>query len=352
MKKLLKFILWLLLIAILAGALFIGYLTATEYNPADVEEVEITGKEPEGSVPLDTSIKVISWNAGYAALGEGQDFTMDGGGNVPVADEITVKAYLKGIENTLRSNSDADIYMLQEIDVDSHRSFNLDEREGLYLNEGDFALNYSCPFVPFPAPPWGKVNSGLFTTARYDIEQAERISLPCPFTWPLRTANLKRCLLASYLPVEGSDKELVIVNLHLEAYDSGEGKIAQTQQLKDFIQAEYDKGNYVIAGGDFNQVFPGTLDKYPNEHPENWVPGVLENDSIPEGWSYAFDMETPSCRLLNQPYNPADTENTQFYVIDGFIISPNVELENVETVDMGFENTDHNPVVLKVKLAA
>jgi len=45
----------------------------------------------------------------------------------------------------------------------------------------------------------------------------------------------------------------VLVNLHLEAYDSGEGKIAQTKLLVEFLEQEYAKGNYVIAGGDFNQ---------------------------------------------------------------------------------------------------
>lgn len=55
----------------------------------------------------------------------------------------------------------------------------------------------------------------------------------------------------------------MLVNLHLEAYDDGEGKIAQTKQLREFIQSEYEKGNYVIAGGDLNQVFPGSLERLP-----------------------------------------------------------------------------------------
>lgn len=44
-------------------------------------------------------------------------------------------------------------------------------------------------------------------------------------------------------------------------------------------------------------------------------------------------------------------ENTQYYVIDGFIISPNVELLDVETLDLGFENSDHNPVIISFSLA-
>ena len=63
-----------------------------------------------------------------------------------------------------------------------------------------------------------------------------------------------------------------------------------------------------------------------------------------------YDLGTPSCRLLNQPYNPSDTANTQYYVIDGFILSPNVQLEEVETLDLGFENSDHNPVRIQVTL--
>ena len=351
MKKFLKILLCILLVIVLALLLFLGYLSATEYKPADVHESPIFGEAAEKNVPLGESIKIISWNEGYSALGKAQDFLTDGGGNAPDADEETVRKYLKGMQDTLRSHDDVDIYMLQEIDIQSKRSFYIDMREEQYLNQGVFALNFSCPYVPYPFPPFGEVNGGLFTTAAYDIELAQRIALPCPFKWPLRIANLKRCLLVSYLPIEGSDSELVIVNLHLEAYDSGEGKIAQTKQLKEFIQAEYEKGNYVIAGGDFNQVFPGTLEIYPNEHPENWLPGMLEDNSIPEGWSYAYDATTPTCRLLNQPYDPSDKENTQYYVIDGFILSPNVELVNVETLDMGFENSDHNPVKLEIRLA-
>ncbi|MBR3175245.1 MAG: endonuclease, partial [Oscillospiraceae bacterium] len=75
-------------------------------------------------------------------------------------------------------------------------------------------------------------------------------------------------------------------------------------------------------------------------------------DSLPEGFRYVFDLSTPSCRLLNQPYNPADTENTQHYVIYGFIVSPNITVTAVETLDLGFENSDHNPVFMTVNLSA
>ena len=37
-------------------------------------------------------------------------------------------------------------------------------------------------------------------------------------------------------------------------------------------------------------------------------------------------------------------------MIDGFIISDNLEIEHVETLDLGFKNADHNPVVVTLRL--
>ena len=357
MKKvlsgLLKMILILILVVLIGVGGLLGWLTYTEYRPADVEQLEFMATTIDAdALPAGESIDVLSWNIGYAGLGAGSDFFMDGGKSSHAADKMQVSEYLAGIYSTIyNSELEPDLILLQEVDTDSSRTFGINQAEQLGRGNAVHALNYSCPFVPIPLPPMGKVNSGLLTTTRYDVESAERISLPCPFSWPLRIANLKRCLLVSYLPIEGSDKQLVLVNLHLEAYDDGEGKIAQTKVLNDFLQSEYAKGNYVIAGGDFNQIFPDGLDAYPNTHPELWTPGLLTEDMLPEGWSYAYSLDTPSCRLLNQPYNPADTVNTQYYVIDGFILSPNVELESVENLDLGFANSDHNPVHISVRLA-
>lgn len=352
-KKVFRIVLIVLGVVLLLAAGLILWLSVCEFNPADVTDVKVENNSQVGKFSpfLDQELTVISWNIGYAGLGKDSDFFMDGGENVSSADQDAVTASLLGIYKQLySSDNQAGIYMLQEVDKDSARTYGMDESDCLGIYNSTYALNYSCPFVPYPLPPIGRVNSGLLTTTMYDIDSAERISLPCPFDWPVSTANLKRCLLVSYLPIEGSSSKLVIVNLHLEAYDDGEGKIAQTKQLREFIQSEYEKGNYVIAGGDFNQVFPGGIEKYPNEHPELWEPGIITEDIMPEGWSLAYDLETPSCRLLNQPYDPEDTENTQYYVIDGFIISPNIELISVETLDAGFEFADHNPVQLKVRL--
>lgn len=348
MKKALKILLGIIIFLLIFVAAFVAYLSITEFKPEPVEALEIKNTSG-GKVQADHELNVLIWNIGYGGLGKESDFFMDGGENVKSADKETVEKYLEGICSTI-DELEPQILMLQEVDVNSSRTYGIDQTALLPGSNSSHALNYACDFVPFPLPPIGRVNSGIMSSSDFETSAAQRHSLPCPFSWPVSAANLKRCLLVSYLPIEGSDKELVLVNLHLEAYDDGEGKIAQTNQLRELIIREYEKGNYVIAGGDFNQSFPGALDVYANTHPELWEPGILDDSLLPEGWSYAYDLSLPSCRLLNQPYEPADTENTQHYVIDGFILSPNVELLSVETVDAGFEYSDHNPVSLKVSL--
>lgn len=341
---------------LLAAIALVLWLTVTEYRPDAVEEVEVRSLGVRTLSAGDT-LTVLSLNTGYAGLGEESDFFMDGGTGVAPSTSALVKNR-SGIVARLQEE-DADVYFLQEVDTDSTRSGSLNQRGWYHRtmnNSGNgpyadaYALNYSCNFVPYPWPPIGKVHSGVQTLSGFAIGKAERIALPCPFKWPVSAANLKRCLLVSYVPLENSDKQLVLVNLHLEAYDDGEGKAAQTQMLMEFLTSEYEKGNYVIAGGDFNQTFPGALDAFPIKDTDLWTPGVLEGSILPEGWQFAYDLETPSCRLLNQPYNP-DSPETQFYVIDGFILSPNVELKSVETIDAQFTYTDHNPVRLEVTLA-
>lgn len=95
----------------------------------------------------------------------------------------------------------------------------------------------------------------------------------------------------------------MLINFHLEAYDSGEGKIAQSKMLADILEAEYEKGNYVIAGGDFNQTFEG-VDKYPVTNKEDWAPGVIGTDDLPDHFSFAIDDTYPTCRPSERPRTP------------------------------------------------
>lgn len=347
-KKLAKLLGIVLALVLLAAGALVAYLSLTEYMPADTETLTVAPAAVQEQPSVGSLLTVVSFNTGYAGLDRTQDFIMDGGKGVRPANEGIVKENMSRMLGAL-SQQNAQIVLLQEVDEASARSFHVNQKEyyrrGLAMNAA-MAYNYKCEFVPFPWPPFGKVTSGLVTLTALDVTKAERISLPVPFTWPVRTANLKRCLLVERVPVKDTDKELVIINLHLEAYDDGEGKAAQTRQLLELMEAEVNKGNYVIAGGDFNQTFP-EAPAMPAVEPDGWQPGLLA--ALPEGLSYVFDAETPTCRSLSKPYS-GDRSATQFYVIDGFILSDNLKVNHVETVDLNFQNSDHNPVLLQVTL--
>ena len=75
-RKILKFIGAVLLIAVLLFAGLIGFLSATEYKPADSDEIAVEGEASEDLAPGD-EFTVMSWNIGYGALGDNADFFMD-----------------------------------------------------------------------------------------------------------------------------------------------------------------------------------------------------------------------------------------------------------------------------------
>lgn len=351
MKKALKVIGILLLVVVVLFGGLVAFLSIKEYKPADKEQITVQNAAENKSFSGET-VKVLSFNTGYAGLGDNADFFMDGGKAVKSTDEARMRENMDEIAAII-AESNADFTLLQEVDENSSRTYSVNQVESYIQKTGQsgaFALNYSCPFVPYPLPPIGKIHSGILTLTGYSVNSAERLSLPCPFSWPVSTANLKRCMLVTRVPIEGSDKELVLVNLHLEAYDDGEGKAAQTEALFTTLLEEYNKGNYVIAGGDFNQTFPGGLESFPTLDSTTWVPGTLGEEFLPDGgWRFSYDVSEPTCRLLNQPYDP-NSNLTQHYVIDGFILSPNVEEVSVKTVNYDFHAADHNPVLLEAKL--
>ena len=218
-KRILKWVGIVLGVVVLAAVGLIGWLTVREYKPAPVEDVEInrTGAPKQIFLAPGDSLTVLSQNTGYAGLGADSDFFMDGGSDVAPT-RAQMDANLAGISEFLEEQK-ADVFFLQEVDTNSGRTKSVDQSKIYWqqlLSNGKgayssaYALNYSCDFVPFPWPPIGKVHSGLQTLSRLNVDKAERIALPCPFSWPVSAANLKRCLLVSYVPLAVSYTHLTL----------------------------------------------------------------------------------------------------------------------------------------------
>ena len=331
------------------------FFTIIEYRPRPTEAALRAGEATGEGFATGKEMTVLTWNTGYAALGDNADFFMDGGTMVRTADRNRLAENLSGMHAKIKE-LDPDVVFLQEVDHFCDRTFRVDEKEefekAFQGYEQAFAQNAKSFYVPYPWPPVGHLDTGIMTMSKAPMDTAERLRLPTAFTWPVRLVQYKRCLLVSRFPLEGSEKQLVMVNLHNDAYDNGDGKDAQVERLASFLQDEYSKGNYVIAGGDFNMTFSNTdISHWKMIGKEGiWQPGRLDVTAFDKGFNLIMDPEVATCRSLDKPLAGADLEDFQFYVIDGFIVSSNVAVMSVKTLDEGFVCSDHNPVLMRFGL--
>ena len=104
----------------------------------------------------------------------------------------------------------------------------------------------------------------------------------------------------------------------------------------------------MILGGDWNQLLSDVQESDP-EFVKNWPAWLVKAPtSLTEtGFEFAVDETKMTVRDLAAAYVEGETFVT---IIDGFLVSPNVEVVEVNTHDLNFANSDHNPVTLTFKL--
>ncbi len=326
---------------------FLAVASIMDYQPPD-EIIIYQSDNPELVSHLE-KIDMITWNIGYAGLGEDMDFFYDGGKQVRTLSE-TADNNLKEINSFLKNNDSLEFILLQEVDKKARRSYQVDQfkklSKSLHEYNGLFALNYNVFFVPIPLHnPMGNVLAGLATFSEFDPFSSVRHSFPGNYSWPTRLFMLDRCFLVNRYPLTNG-RQLLIINTHNSAFDDGSLRKQQMAYMKSFLLEEYKKNNYIIVGGDWNQSpFDFSPDFETNE-------GGEENISVEEGfpaknWIWVYDKRAATHRGLKTPY---DENKSRLTVIDFFLVSPNVMPLRVETIDMDFEFSDHQPVVASFEL--
>ena len=339
-------LLGVLLIIVASVVLFFVFVTVADYRPDLIETVDVTGNGNRRLEQGDT-IKISTWNIGYAGLGASEDFFMDDGQQSRPKDQSIVKKYMDGILETIET-IDTEITMLQEADLYSKRSYYLNQLEkiaGLKSDESySFAKNYDVKFVPVPFPPLGRIKSGIATFSEFNLIKSTRYAFEGNYSWPKSTVMLDRCFMVSRVNLVDSEEDLILVNAHFSAYDDGSLRASQLAAIKEFMIEAYNAGNYVIIGGDWNQTFEFIdTEAFPiYEEGKFYLPSVIKNDWLEEGWQWAIDENTPTYRLLNTAYVEGET---QVGIIDGFLVSPNIEVKSIETLGLEFKDSDHNPVI-------
>ena len=126
----------------------------------------------------------------------------------------------------------------------------------------------------------------------------------------------------------------------------------QLELLNAVMEEEYQAGNYVIVGGDFNHALGEEVaEGFPSKQRfPAWV-SVLTQKEMAEGITMVRaknELDVPTCRGADIPYTKGVNFTT---VVDGFLVSDNVEAA-AENVDTDFGYSDHNPVLLRFRLLA
>lgn len=347
--KLLRYTLFSLLILVALFGLLLLAATLADWKPE--ERITIDQSTAPDTVSVGGSLNILTWNIGYCGLGKDMDFFYDGGNRVRDSKENTLKN-LHVISKFLISNDSVDLMLLQEVDINSKRTYQIDEVSEISTAVGYsnhyFSPNFKVFFIPIPlTEPIGGVLSGLMTISKPKASLVDRYDFPGSYPWPKNLFMLDRCFMVTRIPLSNR-KDLLVINTHNSAFDGGTLKKHEMQYLKAFVLNEYSKGNYVIVGGDWNQNPPGfdpsvfsSTSGY-----ENFILEDIPSDFLPEGWTWNFDISHPTNRALTAAYKPGETATT---TLDFFLCSPNIIPGEVRTIDLGFENSDHQPVLISVK---
>lgn len=295
------------------------------------------------------SLKIVTWNIGYGGLGSNMDFFYDGGTRIRDTKARTLEN-LKGILAEMKA-LDADIYLLQEVDECSRRTYRINELAMLQAAFPEyhlyFACNYRSFFVPIPLrSPMGKVSSGVVILSRYRAEKVERLAYPSRFPFPVSLFNLKRCLLAATfrLPDGGL---LVVGNTHNTAYDTGGMRDQETDFLASWIDSLQNRGVKVLVGGDWNQYPPAYRpgeDEAANPH---FAVAPLQASAFEATGRIVYDSSGKTLRYLDKPYSQSST----LTVTDYFYVSHSLSSSDARLCGNAvFAYSDHRPVCITVCL--
>ena len=225
----------------------------------------------------------------------------------------------------------AEIIALQEIDYASARSYDVNQQNEIaklgynYLAQ---AVNWDENYVPFPYwPPsmhFGRIYSGQSILSKYPLKDHHRIVLDRVPGNPFYMDALYLDRLAQVVTVNIENKDVIIINVHLESYD----KPTREKQIDDviYLYNKYSKKYPTILLGDFNSDI-----QYEN-------PAINKIISVENIGNTAFE------NVYDFTYSSAHP----FKRIDYIFYSKNsIELINSKVLKQFGEASDHLPIEMK-----
>ncbi|MBT7822311.1 MAG: hypothetical protein HN674_04170 [Candidatus Marinimicrobia bacterium] len=204
---------------------------------------------------------VVTWNIRFGIARF--PFFGDSCGDGVVLDDDAIEKNMAAIADSL-NRMNADIVLLQEVDVSSKRTGYLNQVQYLLDNTN---LNYACyasmwkaDFIP--SDGIGRIDAGNAILSKYELTDAERIQLR------LRTDQdgltqyfyLRRNLVKAKIPaLSQGEKNLFAVNIHATAFATDDTKQKHIDTYLETLSEIHTSGNIFVTGGDLNSVPPGSI---------------------------------------------------------------------------------------------
>jgi endonuclease/exonuclease/phosphatase family metal-dependent hydrolase len=304
--------------------------------------------ERRAATPLASDrLELLIWNIGYAGLGAESDFIADGGKSFLPPSARIVRKNLAGIEKTLRASA-AGVIILPEAARGTPLTWWIDVLgaldKALPGRERIFSADVLTKYLPWPfrfehgVAIYSRNLIGVFSAEPLPLEPAQAGGL-------YQRAYSARIVR---LPVEGKS-DWGVIAVHLAAFDENAAvRRSQLAAVFELAKALHGEGVPVIIGGDFNLTLADT--SFPNTtsaEDRAWVQ-PFPRDLLPAGWQIVTDPTAPSVRTNERAYKPGQNYTG---IVDGYIVSPDVWVEKVETLDQKFQFADHQPVRLIARRA-
>ncbi|MGI9544543.1 MAG: endonuclease/exonuclease/phosphatase family protein [Cyclobacteriaceae bacterium] len=307
-----------------------GRLSESELN-------QIIENEAQAGLGKDT-LTVVSYNMGYLS-----GMT----NNLPIQPDPGL--YNHNLSRLIKMFQaiQPDLIGIQEIDYGSDRSLGMDQLDSLLkycqIPFAHKSINWDKNYVPFPYwPPavhFGRVLSGQAILSKYPVDRGERTVLENPDNQPFyyKAFYINRLIQVAHVSIDG--KRLIVMNVHLEAYDRGTRE-RQAQHLLQ-VYRDYAKQYPTLLVGDFNARPPyaGEVDEV-----ESTIQLFLDelhlSAAIPKQ-KYLANEEEYFTYSSDRPYEKIDYifyNDDRIDMIDSYIVREAGEI------------SDHLPVVMKFKL--
>ncbi len=246
MNKFVKFAIVLLLSILFLLVGFYLWASSSKYSISEYAKIEQF--QFPSKINNDSVFSIITYNIGYLS-----------GMTNNLAIEKSKQLFDTNLNQVLKyfQKENADILAFQEIDFGSTRSFEINQQNKIaeigYNNIAQ-TINWDKNYVPFPEFPismhFGKILSGQSILSKYPILLQERIPLQRNSKNPFYYDAFYLDRLAQIVKIKVKNHILVVINVHLEAYDT-ETRIKQTKKIIELYHKFNDDFPTILLG-DFN----------------------------------------------------------------------------------------------------